>query len=102
MQRILFEVLMYGMCFIPAIGISYLAGVSKKRNRKSQAIILSLFVILIVCLFAGIRKDTVGTDIRVYAKPVFEGVGQYSLKELSSFRPEVDYGFCLLYTSRCV
>lgn len=96
MQRILFEILVYGILFILVIGISYIAGILKKKKRKIQAVTLSIVAIFIVCLFAGLREDTVGTDVRVYAKPVFEGVSQCSLKDIGIFRSDVDYGFKLL------
>lgn len=52
------------ICFSCAEGSS--------NNRKQVRNIYGVVGIFIICLLAGLRSETVGTDVLVYAKPIYE------------------------------
>ena len=58
----------YWLCFAVSI---LLIGFTEKKQ-KVTFITASFFALLIPCLIAALRADTVGTDIGVYVKPMFE------------------------------
>lgn len=44
---------------------------AEKTSKKTRFIFFSVIAISIPCLIAGLRADTIGTDVRVYVRPLF-------------------------------
>lgn len=51
----------------------------KKKNNKILFWIFMGIVIFLISAFAGVRDKTVGTDVTVYAEPIFESIDKYGL-----------------------
>ena len=71
--------IIYVITFIFSILFTYFAQCmfsnkkgTKDSSRKIIGIICSIIVILIMSFLAGVRDDTIGADIQVYMKPIFE------------------------------
>ena len=58
--------MIYLMCFLISSGLFYF---SRNQNKKTRAVIDTI-AIFIPCLLAGIRANTVGTDVSVYLEPM--------------------------------
>ena len=64
----MFSLIVYLLCF--AFSTALIA-IAEKKSKK-QFLLLSAFALLIPCLIAGLRAETVGTDVRVYVKPMVQ------------------------------
>lgn len=86
----------------------FLLYIAEKQKRINLIfIIISLFSIWIPCLIAGLRADSIGTDVLIYAKPLYqlaEDAGSFSdfmtMRWYSVWRykyvTEFEPGFCVL------
>ena len=74
MKDALISLAIYFVLFSVVLFFAYLVDTNKRKKKKKETIIFGLLVVIIPCIFAGMRADSVGTDIRVYAKTVFEYV----------------------------
>lgn len=75
----------------------------KYPQNKKLIILCSFFVILIPSILAGVRDDTVGTDVLVYCKPWFDMACQYdSLWSYIQSIPGTEWGYlaCSYFVSR--
>lgn len=59
----------YVVGFITSIFLIYYAEAKKFRGREAKVAVF--FSILIPCMIAGLRAASIGTDIQVYAEPIF-------------------------------
>ena len=92
----IYAFIMYGALFTVTIFFSFLTAAADKKNIKYKTIIYAAIVILLPCLFAGMRADNVGTDIHVYAKPIF--LQACSSERISTLveRFDVEFGYASL------
>ena len=61
--------------------IVYLIGLLWEKNKNTKfSWIFPVIIAVGVSIFAGLRADTVGTDIKVYAKPILDVIANYGLK----------------------
>ena len=58
--------MIYITCFLVSSGLFYF---SRNQDKKTRAVIDAI-AIFIPCLLAGIRANTVGTDVSVYLEPM--------------------------------
>lgn len=96
---VIFSCFIYLLTF--AVSCIFIAnGEKARKNRK----IIVTFGLLLPCVLAGLRADTVGTDVRVYVVPMYEaamessGISDYYTSLIPygySFRNiyEYEYGF---------
>ena len=70
--NILFSFFVYILFLAPTVVLTSLAEKKIQRNRKKEFMIFSAAAILLPCLLAAFRGENVGTDVLVYAKPVYE------------------------------
>ncbi len=81
----------YLLIFAIAIFLTYIAQLAFKEKKNSLGILLSVCVITILSLLAGVRDNTVGTDVRVYMESSFRlatmatSFSEYSLSVQSEF-----------------
>lgn len=61
--------MIYVTCFLTSCGFFWLSG--KCKCRFAQNILVAI-AILIPCMLAGLRADTIGTDVRVYVEPMYK------------------------------
>ena len=100
-----YSFIMYGLLILTVVVLSYVVEIYKNKNKFLITKILSLAIILLPCLFAALRADTVGTDIRVYAKPVFDDILRTRSIVSTSSRYDMEVGyvglayFCSLVSS---
>lgn len=59
----------YLICFAVSCLFFKMSELSKNRIKYNMFTIIGL---LIPCILAGLRSDTIGTDVHVYVKPMFE------------------------------
>ena len=64
--------------FISSLIFIYMAEKQFKRHKKIIFILLSTIALFIPCWLAGIRGDTVGTDVMVYAIPQYNYAKSFS------------------------
>ena len=63
--------------------IVYFLGIAWEKNKNNKfSYIFPITIALIISLFAGLRNDSVGTDVNVYAKPVLEITYNYGIETL--------------------
>lgn len=71
----------------------------RKRVATKGKFICVLFSIMILVLLAGLRGETVGTDVLVYVKPLYSGalkIGSFT-SYMAAF-PQIDIGYlCVVY-----
>lgn len=58
----------YIVCFLASCAFFWLSEKCKSRFSRN---ILAIVAILIPCVLAGMRADTIGTDVKVYAEPMY-------------------------------
>lgn len=93
MIAIIKDLTIYGATFALTLLASYIAGQAKNKKNTPIFIIASLIAIAVPCILAGVRADTVGVDIKVYAKPVFSQVQVLSVTSLSETFEGVEVGY---------
>ncbi len=74
----------------------------KSVRRRKQFICCSLIAVLIPSIFAALRAETVGTDVLVYARPMFDLAKNASgfMDYLARTDMEVGYSFLVYYVSK--
>ena len=60
--------LIYLGCFAVS---SLLIALSNKLKYKNQKRVIAFIGILLPCILAGLRDESIGTDVLVYVKPIF-------------------------------
>ena len=71
----------------------------RKRVTSKEKKIVVLISVLLPSLIAGFRGDTVGTDVMVYVKPLYEGALRITgfASYMTAF-PKIDFGYlCIVY-----
>ena len=69
--------MIYIVCFLISCFYFWLSEKSKNKFAKNG---LAIIAILIPCILAGLRADTVGTDVKVYVEPIY-----HAAKESTGF-----------------
>lgn len=93
MFDMLSDIIIYGLCFATTLGFVYFAENELRRKKRMGFYVLSMFALFVPCLLAGLRADTVGTDVQVYAKPVFNAAAQRSFSEINDFYLSIEVGY---------
>lgn len=97
------SLIIYGLTFALSLAFIYYAQI-KMDNGKKRAFVLYSFVgILIPCILAGLRSETVGTDILVYAKTAFSTYKDTSLAYVlaaDTTKTELGYNLLALISSK--
>lgn len=83
----------YVITFTISLLFVSLASGSFHKGKKKRAYLYSAISIIILCLFAGVRADTVGIDVEWYALPEFNS----ALKNSSFFTYYITSNMDLLY-----
>ncbi len=65
------SLIIYGFTFAISLGFIYFAQLTLDKGKRWPFRLYSLIGILIPCILAGLRDETVGTDVLVYAKTAF-------------------------------
>lgn len=92
----------YIICFILSTILVFISEKLLKIGRKKTAIILLVISILTLCLLAGLRDVSVGTDVNIYVKPLFESaINADSLQSYISDNNEYTENIYLLFTFIC-
>ena len=60
--------MIYIVCFLISCAFFLL---SEKSKTKFARNILAIIAILLPCILAGLRADTIGTDLKVYVEPMY-------------------------------
>ena len=60
--------MIYIVCFLASCGFFWLSEKCKSRFAEN---IFAVIAILLPCILAGLRADIVGTDVKVYAEPLY-------------------------------
>lgn len=77
------DILIYGSTILLVIVFSWIADHDKKA---SDRVLCAIIIVLIPSLLAGLRANTVGTDVALYAEPIFNQAAlSKSLKELYEY-----------------
>lgn len=85
--------LVYILCFIITIFLTYCAERCFRGKKKCLGIIFSIFVILVPSTLAGLRDYSIGTDVKVYVIRTFNlAVNSSSLVDLLN-QYNVDIGY---------
>ena len=102
MADILASLVIYSALIAVELLFSYCVDISKRAHRKLETKFFGFLVILIPCLFAAMRADTVGTDVRVYAKPIFQSVSRTGSVIVTSgiYSMEIGYVFIAYICSK--
>lgn len=88
-------IFIYGTTF--SVSSLFFSLANKYKRKKHLFFCFSILAIFILCIVAGVRKETVGTDVLVYAKPVFEIIkNQSSILCIFDYGKSVEPGFLLL------
>lgn len=87
---------MYCVLFVFTTLFAYCTSAYKRRNKRIHMLIFGLITILLPCIFAGLRAETVGTDVLVYAKPVFSRAVQSSSLSRLCDRSDLEIGYLFL------
>lgn len=65
------------MIYVAFFIISFsLLWISEKINSRYARRILALIAIILPCILAGMRADTIGTDVKVYVEPLYNAAKQ--------------------------
>lgn len=94
--------MIYIITFIIVILLTFiLEKILKKQTKKSKKILVTILFIIpvfILSLLAGLRTENIGTDVRIYVKPVFEHAESFdNLGDmLSSKRFTIEPGYLIL------
>ena len=98
-QIVLSLIIFGGFYFIALKGFSLTDG---QASRKS-VIIGSIIGIVSLSLLAAFRAETIGTDIKVYALPIYEASKAYSLGDLLANSPNaILYSFMAWIVSHTI
>lgn len=84
--------IIYLICFIIIVLITYLMEISKKRENKKLANLFFSLIIIVMTTFAGFRDETIGTDVTVYADAVLNAVNNYGF-DFTYATANVEIGF---------
>lgn len=60
--------MIYIVCFLTSCGFFWLSEKCKSKFARNS---LAAIAILIPCVLAGLRADTIGTDVKVYVEPIY-------------------------------
>lgn len=71
LYKLISTLIYYGAFYGVAFFFFYKCGKSISNSKKSE-FVYSALGIFTLCLFAGLRADTVGTDVQVYAIPTYK------------------------------
>lgn len=88
--------IVYLVCFAISILLIYLSQKICDRN-KALSSFLTFIGLIIPCLLAGLRKEIIGTDVRVYVKPMFE-----CAKRASTLSEYFSSGWSIIYRIKWV
>ncbi len=91
--------LAYIICFAITLSVAYLyeRNLLRRIPRKWFQTISAALVIILPALLAGVRHYSIGTDVLVYGKPVFErAVSSGSLQDLIIRYSDIEPGFVFL------
>lgn len=64
--------IVYILCFITSLFLFSIA----PRIKKQQRILIIAIALIIPCMLAASRDDTIGTDVQVYLRPIYEAAEQ--------------------------
>lgn len=87
------SIAIYGMFFVATLAFVMVAENELKHKKRFPFYVVSFFALLIPCVLAGLRADTVGTDVKVYADPIFRAAAQRSFSEIHDFYTYVEVGY---------
>lgn len=92
----------YIICFILSTILVFISEKLLKKNRKKLAITLLIISVLILCLLAGLRDVSIGTDVNIYVKPLFENaINAESFQSYISENNEYTENAYLVFTFIC-
>lgn len=91
----------YFVVFISSIFLAWLAEVGFRKEKKLLPYILIAVSILLPCILAGFRDDTIGTDVTWYVTPLvdraYKAIDFFDYFEMQQ-RDSMEIGFvCLIY-----
>lgn len=84
----------YFLCFALSSGFTGFASYFKRRKSKLLFIVLSCLALFLPCFLAGVRDDTIGTDMLVYGNKVFKDA--LSMDFISYMQKDMEPLFLLL------
>jgi len=97
LYNVLFALFIYILFLTPTIACTALAEKSIQKKNKTSFVFYSFWAILIPCILAAFRAETVGTDVLVYAKPVYEWArSSNSFAELLALNTRFENGYLFM------
>lgn len=78
----------YIICFALSIAIL----IFSQKVKRSQQLFLIVIAILIPCILAGYRADSIGTDVNVYLRPIYNAA-----KNSSNFSEYLNFSWFHIY-----
>lgn len=89
----------YIVTFLVTMFFSYIdeRNLLKEKPNRLKHIIMAAFIIVLPAVLAGLRDYSIGTDVQIYAKSVFEcAVRSSSVNSVLERYSELEHGFLML------
>lgn len=83
----------YAITFTLTLFFCIIADKALQKKRRKEFFASSAIALLIPCLLAGVRAETVGTDIGVYAKPLFDSLCSSGFAGIGTQGVSLEYGY---------
>ena len=95
--QIISATIIYAVIIFSSVIMTQKAEIMHSKGKKRSFLLLSLIAIVIPCLLAGFRGETVGNDVLVYAEPVYHIAARTNtITSLLTFGTRYEMGYLVL------